>query len=152
VSNHKYHYLLHYLYIYIYIYTHTHIHKLRVTVAARSKAWTDITCSNDGVEGSNPIRGMDVCVCVCVCVYFVCVILCAGRGFLMGWSPSKKTYWLCKGLRNWISKRAVEPILLLLIICIRCSQDLLQVWSWILFLYAENLKWETGHLKTQTEN
>jgi hypothetical protein len=46
------------------------------------------------------------------CLYFarifcVCVVLCVGRGFAMGWSPSKECYQLCIGSRNW--KRGQGP-------------------------------------------
>jgi hypothetical protein len=33
-----------------------------ITVAARSEVWTVFVCSNTGVLGSNPTRGMDACV------------------------------------------------------------------------------------------
>jgi hypothetical protein len=35
---------------------------LPMTVAARSKAWIVFVSSNTGIVGSNPTRGMDVCV------------------------------------------------------------------------------------------
>jgi hypothetical protein len=35
---------------------------LPVTVAVRSKAWIVVARSKAGVMGSNPTRGMDVCV------------------------------------------------------------------------------------------
>jgi hypothetical protein len=35
---------------------------LPITVAARSKAWIAFACSNAGIVGSNPTRGMNVCV------------------------------------------------------------------------------------------
>jgi formate hydrogenlyase subunit 3/multisubunit Na+/H+ antiporter MnhD subunit len=37
--------------------------------------------SNTGVVGSNPTRGMDVCV------YSVFVLACVGSGLATGWSP-----------------------------------------------------------------
>jgi hypothetical protein len=43
-----------------------------ITVAARSKALTVFACLNAGIVGSNPTRGMDVCLrlfCVCVVQY-----------------------------------------------------------------------------------
>jgi hypothetical protein len=43
---------------------------LPVTVAALSKAWNVFARLNTGIVGSNPARGMDVCV------YSVCVVLC----------------------------------------------------------------------------
>jgi hypothetical protein len=33
-----------------------------ITVAARSKAWTVFASSNTGIVGSNPTRGIDICV------------------------------------------------------------------------------------------
>jgi hypothetical protein len=41
-----------------------------IAVAARSKAQTVFARSNTEIMGSNPTRGMDVCVCS-VCVYSV---------------------------------------------------------------------------------
>jgi hypothetical protein len=38
---------------------------------------------NTGVVGSNPARGMYVCVRL----FCVCIVLCIGRGLPMGWSP-----------------------------------------------------------------
>jgi hypothetical protein len=35
-----------------------------VTVAARSKTWTVFARSNTGIVGSNPTRGMNICVCL----------------------------------------------------------------------------------------
>jgi hypothetical protein len=40
-----------------------------MTVAELSKACTVFACSEDGIVGSNPTQGMDVCVCVYVCVF-----------------------------------------------------------------------------------
>jgi hypothetical protein len=57
---------------------------LPITAAAPSKAWTVFARSNAGIVGSNPTRGMDVCVCLfCVCV---CVVLCIGTGLATCWS------------------------------------------------------------------
>jgi hypothetical protein len=50
-----------------------------VTVAARSTAWTVFARSNAGIDGSNPARGMDICVRL----FFVCV----GSALATGWSP-----------------------------------------------------------------
>jgi hypothetical protein len=58
--------------------------KTPITVAARSRTWTVFARSNAEIVGSNPIQGMDVCI---VCIYSVCVVLCAGRGLAVGWSP-----------------------------------------------------------------
>jgi hypothetical protein len=54
-----------------------------ITVAARSKTWTVFARLNTGTVGSNPTRGMDVCVCF----YSVFVLSCVDRGLEMGWSP-----------------------------------------------------------------
>jgi hypothetical protein len=50
-----------------------------VPVAALSKARTVFDRSNSGIAGSNPTRGMDVCLRV-FCVMFSCV----GRGVASG--------------------------------------------------------------------
>jgi hypothetical protein len=68
-----------------------------LTAAARSKAWTIFARSNNGVVGSNSTRGMDVCVLL----FYVCVVLCIGRGLATGWSPSQGVLPTCIGLRNW---------------------------------------------------
>jgi hypothetical protein len=47
-----------------------------ITVTARSKALTVFARSNAGIVGSNPTRGMDVCVRL----FFVCVFLCVVSG------------------------------------------------------------------------
>jgi hypothetical protein len=54
-----------------------------ITVAARSKVLTVFARLNTRVVGSNPTRGMDVCVRL-FCVY---VVLCAGSGLATDWSP-----------------------------------------------------------------
>jgi hypothetical protein len=70
-------------------------------MSPQSKAWTVFARLNTGVVGSNPTRGMDVCVRLfCVCV------LCVGSGLAAGWSPSKESYRLCIGLRIWKSGRS----------------------------------------------
>jgi hypothetical protein len=56
-----------------------------------------------------------------VCVYSVCVVLCAGRGLLMGWSPVKgvvSTVYRIKELkkRPTPNKWAVEPLIIIIII------------------------------------
>jgi hypothetical protein len=48
--------------------------KLPITVAARSKAV--FARSDAGIVGSNPTRGMDLCVCA----YSVFVLFCIGSG------------------------------------------------------------------------
>jgi hypothetical protein len=57
-----------------------------ITVAARSMAWIVFARSNAGIVGSNPTKGMDVCLCLfCVCV-----------GSDLQWAdpPSKESYRL----------------------------------------------------------
>jgi hypothetical protein len=58
---------------------------------------TVLTCSKAGVVGSNPTRGMNVRLRL-LCVY---IVLWVGSGLATGWSPSKESYRLCMGLRNW---------------------------------------------------
>jgi hypothetical protein len=55
------------------------------TVAARSKAWHVFVPSNTGIVGSNPTRGMYVCVCSVFVLSYV------GSGLLMDWSPAQGT-------------------------------------------------------------
>jgi hypothetical protein len=62
-------------------------------------SWTVFTLLNAGIVGSNPTQGMDVCLRL-FCVY---VVLCVHSGLSIGWSPSKESYRLCIGLRNWKS-------------------------------------------------
>jgi hypothetical protein len=62
-----------------------------ITVVARTKACTDFARSNTGIAGSNPTRGMDVCVRL----FCVCVVLRVGRGLRRADSPSKESYRLC---------------------------------------------------------
>jgi hypothetical protein len=51
-------------------------------VPVRYKAWTVFTRSNAGIVGSNPTRGMDVCVRLsCLCCLGV------GSGLATSWSP-----------------------------------------------------------------
>jgi hypothetical protein len=48
-------------------------------IAAQSKARTVFGRSNVGIAGSDPARGMDVCLC------FFCVVLsCVGRSLALG--------------------------------------------------------------------
>jgi hypothetical protein len=70
-----------------------------ITVTARSKEWTVFTRSNAGIVGSNPTQGMDVCVRI----FCVCVVLCAGRGLVTGWSPVQGVLPTVYGLWNWKS-------------------------------------------------
>jgi hypothetical protein len=55
---------------------------LLVPMAAQSKARTAFDCSNTGIIGSNPARGMDVCL------RFLCVVLIPRPG-----SPTKMSRW-----------------------------------------------------------
>jgi hypothetical protein len=65
-----------------------------ITLAARSQAWTVFARLITGVVGSNPTQGTDVCV------RLFCVLVAAlWRADL----PSKESYRLCIGLRNWKS-------------------------------------------------
>jgi hypothetical protein len=52
-------------------------------MAARSKAWTLFVRSNSGIVCSNQTQGMDICVLL----FYVCVVLCVGRGLATGWFP-----------------------------------------------------------------
>jgi hypothetical protein len=54
-----------------------------IAVAARSKAWTVFSRLNAGIVGSNPTRGMDVCMRL----FCVCVVLYVGSGLATGWFP-----------------------------------------------------------------
>jgi hypothetical protein len=47
------------------------------------RAWTVFARSNSGIMGTNPTRGMDVCVRL----FYVCVVLYVGSGLATGWSP-----------------------------------------------------------------
>jgi hypothetical protein len=79
---------------------------LPITVASCSRAWTVLARSNNGVVGSNLIRGMDVCLRL-LCI---CVVLCVGSGLATGWSPSKESYRLCIGLRNGNSDQGPQGL------------------------------------------
>jgi hypothetical protein len=65
---------------------------MRTEVTARSKSWTIFARSNTGIVGSNPTRGMDVCV------YSVFVL---GSGLATGWSPVQRVLPTALWLRNW---------------------------------------------------
>jgi hypothetical protein len=69
-----------------------------ITVAARSKAWTVFAHSNAGIVGSNPNQGTDVCICVYSVFVLFCVYVAALR---RADPPSKESYRVCMGLRNW---------------------------------------------------
>jgi hypothetical protein len=73
--------------------------RVPITDAAPSKAWTVFALSNTGIMGSNPSQDMDVCLRL----FCVCVVLCIGSFLRRADPPSKESYWLCIGLRNWKS-------------------------------------------------
>jgi hypothetical protein len=74
------------------------IHALSpIAVSARSKAWTVFLRLNPAIVGSNPTRGMDVCVCL----FCVCVVLCVGSGLATDWSPVQAVLLTVYRLRNW---------------------------------------------------
>jgi hypothetical protein len=66
-----------------------------------AKAWTVFALSNSGIMGSNPTRGMDVCLSL----FRVCVVLCIGRGLATGRSPVQKVLPTVHRLRNWKSAK-----------------------------------------------
>jgi hypothetical protein len=70
-----------------------------ITVAAQSKTWNVLARLTTGVVGSNPTRGMDVCVRL----FCVCVLLCVGSGLVTGWSPVQVVLAILYRLRNWKS-------------------------------------------------
>jgi hypothetical protein len=77
---------------------YTQLNRIKpITVVARSKAWTVFARSNTGIVGSNPTWRMDVCVRLLVFV-LSCVQVAALR---QADPPFKKSYRLCKRLRNW---------------------------------------------------
>jgi hypothetical protein len=80
-----------------------------ITVAARSKAWTVFARSKTGAMGSNPTRGMDVCVRL-FCDF---AVLCAGSGLATGWSPVQRVLHCVKNQETEkaakAQQRAVEP-------------------------------------------
>jgi hypothetical protein len=72
-----------------------------VPVAAPSKARTIFGRMNAGIVGSNPSRGMDMCMRFSV---LCCVVLsCVGRGLASGRSPAKESY---KNIKNVINFRS----------------------------------------------
>jgi hypothetical protein len=56
----------------LYYFISSNNNMMPIAVADWPKAWTVLACSNGGVVGSNPTRGMNVCVCV----HSDCVFLC----------------------------------------------------------------------------
>jgi hypothetical protein len=77
----------------------SYITKLPITVAARSKAWTVFVRSNTGLVGSDPTRGMDVCLRL----FYVYFVLCVGSGLVTGLSPVQGFLVRVYRLRNWKS-------------------------------------------------
>jgi hypothetical protein len=68
-----------------------------ITVAELSNAWTVFVRLNTGIVGSNPTRGMDVCVRL----FCVCVVLRVGSGLATGWSLVQEIQPTVYRLRNW---------------------------------------------------
>jgi hypothetical protein len=64
-----------------------------ITMAARSKAWTELARSNTWIVGSNPTQGMDVCVCVCVYSVFMLSYM-SVAALRRADPPSKESYRL----------------------------------------------------------
>jgi hypothetical protein len=71
-------------------------------LASRSKELTVFARPNTGIVGSNPTQGMDVYLRL----FCVRVVLCIGNGLERADTPSKKSYRLCIGLRNWKAVKA----------------------------------------------
>jgi hypothetical protein len=69
-----------------------------VSIVARSKASTVFGRSNIGIAGSNPARGMDVCL-----RFSVFVLSCVGRGLGAGLIPHPRRPTKC--LKGSISKK-----------------------------------------------
>jgi hypothetical protein len=60
--------------------------QMPITVAERSEAWAVFARSNSGVVGTNPTRGMNVCVCLfCISVFLFVV-----NGLATAWSSVQK--------------------------------------------------------------
>jgi hypothetical protein len=85
-----------------YLYSHDSL----ITVAARSKARTVFPGSKTRIVGSNPTRGMDVCVRL-LCVY---VVLGVGSGLATGWSPVQGFLQTVYRLRNWKSDQGSQGL------------------------------------------
>jgi hypothetical protein len=62
--------------------------------------------SNAGIVGSNPTRGMDVCVRL----FCVCAVLCVGSGLTTGWSPVQGVLRTVYGLWNWKSGQGPQGL------------------------------------------
>jgi hypothetical protein len=78
-----------------------------VAVAEQPKAWSVFARSDYGIVGSNPIRDMVFgCVYDLFCIY---VVLCVGRGLVMGLITGPRSPTVCKKwLRNWIRGQGTE--------------------------------------------
>jgi hypothetical protein len=71
-----------------------------ITQAARPKAWTCFVPKTLGFGFEFRLwHG-------CLCLFCVRVVLCIDRGLATGWSPSKESYRVCIGLRNWKNRYA----------------------------------------------
>jgi uncharacterized membrane protein len=71
-----------------------------ITVAAEFIAWTFFVRSNAAIVGSNPTQGIGVYVRI----FWVCVVLCVGRGLATGWSLIQIVLpTVYRGPRNWKS-------------------------------------------------
>jgi hypothetical protein len=83
---------------YVITYKHVYGQVMPSTVATRSKAWTVFARTDAGIVGSNPTQGM------VVYVLSVFVLFCVYVAALQRTDPpSKVSYWLCIGFRNWKS-------------------------------------------------
>jgi hypothetical protein len=77
-----------------------------ITVAAPSTAWIVFARSNTGIAGSNPTRGMDICVRL----FCVCVVLCVGSGLATGWHPVQEVLPNVYRLKNWKSGQGPQGL------------------------------------------
>jgi hypothetical protein len=90
------------------IYSYHYVFEGPITVTTRSKAWTVFARLNAGIVGSNPTRGMDVCVRL----FCVCVDLCVDGGLATGWSSVQgvlPTVYTIKKLKKRRRSNNVEP-------------------------------------------
>jgi hypothetical protein len=79
---------------------------LPITVAARSKAWTVFALSNTAIVSPNPTQGMDVCERFSVFVLSSVYVAALQRAD----PPSKETYRLSIGVRNWKSGQVPQRL------------------------------------------
>jgi hypothetical protein len=77
------------LYYRVTVYINHYIY-LAITVAAQSKAWNVFCLPNTEIVGSNPTRGMDVCL----------HLSCVSSSLAMSWSPIRGVYRLCTRLKK----------------------------------------------------